>query len=362
MAVKLTDMNMDYEIEYEPPLDVFNFPIEPYEDWDASSDMTITLNSLSGTFAYDISGDIPGEDFTEQSGTVELGQEVSLPDTYGPISVYYSFDNYGEEYCEGYSDCIVIQGYQGSGSYYDYYYDTDYGGSDYNDYYYDDYDDDSSMMDDLDELKYFDAEAASEFNPVDIFMTSENYYSPDEGMIVQSDMSESDGGFPGVSGDGPMSSFDAASGAFGEMTMEPATQADVLNFKDTQRKDMEEQYSDIKEAESGDDSSMGIMFWIMIAAIAVVIVLIIVALRMKSKQKGSAQQPYYQPTGTQPQQPYPPQGPPPTQQQPYYQQQPPPAPPPQSPPSGPQSAPVQPAPQPQTPYPPPPAPPPPPGY
>ena len=45
----ITDWSASYEIYFNPPLDIFGFPIYDHESWSASSDMTIILNEFSGS-------------------------------------------------------------------------------------------------------------------------------------------------------------------------------------------------------------------------------------------------------------------------------------------------------------------------
>jgi len=293
MELTVEDMALEYVVEYEPPLDVFDFPISPDEQWSASSDMTITLNKIAGAITYDFAGKIPDSDFQPQSGSVELGKGLTLPDTFGPESVYYDFYNVGTGQTGNYKDCIIIM-----------------SGDAYEDYYYYDYYTrgvdtavDTSVeepmvtyeseepWDMLEGFENFDAEALTEFNPVNAFMISNAYYSPSAGMIVSSDISQSSESMP----------FDFSDGGFGllgdtgdiaDTSMKPVTKAEVDNFKNVQREDMEEQYQDYKEASEGSDSGLGSVFLWLIVIVVVVIVLIVAAMMVSRKKKGQEMPPY----------------------------------------------------------------------
>jgi hypothetical protein len=329
LSLSVTDFLLDYDVDFEPPLDIFDFPIEPYEEWTASSDMTVTLNDVGGTIKYDVSADVPDEDFQSESGTETIGQGLTLPDSYGPVSVYYEFENMGTADAGEYDDCIMIQGYEG--------YNYDYNG------YYDYYDastrggsieetsedsiqepSDSSPFSMFDEFGEFSAEDITEFNPMNSFLISKNYFSPEEGMIVQSEMTELTDSLPtGDMDAGPFSGLLGSGGGMDDFKMAPVPEKEVENFKTSQREAQESEYEDIKAGDTAEDP-YGSMFWLLIIiAVVVVVVLVLLAAVVMKKRK----RPYQPPPGPgvpQPPAPGYPQAPP----QDYYQGGTPPPPPP----------------------------------
>lgn len=282
ISIEATDISIDYDIDYEPPLDIFDFPIVPEEEWQASSDMTVTLNELSGTITYDISGNIPEEDITSESDTIKLGEGLVLPDTYGPVSVSYLFESVGTAIVGEYDDCMMIESYQ------------DYG---YDDYYYrrgeypadsvsasKEAETDDSPMDMLDDFEAFDAEAASDFNPFNMHILSKSYYSPTAGNVVQADLSETEDIPLGDMSDGPLGLM-GDTGGVSAMKMEPVSKNDVENFKNTQRKSQEDKYNDYKAGNSGDSGIGSTMLLALIGIIIVIVLLVIAAMMMKKKKQ-----------------------------------------------------------------------------
>lgn len=284
MTLTITDLHLDYDIDYEPPLDIFDFPIEPYEDWTASSDMTVTLNDLSGTIVYDISGDVPDEDFMTESGSVELGSDTSFPETYGPVSVYYSFSNQGMETIGDFGRCVMIEGEEDSYFNYDYgySYETSSGTSPFD---VTEKPSSSSIMSEFDD---FGAEEAGDLNPIGSIITGINYYSPEEGMIVQSDLSDSPMGSLASEFDSGMEMGDMMPGSMSDMTMEPVTKAEVQDFKDVQRPEQKNQYNEFKKGEVAEPEGKFVgstSFWLIIIAVIIVVVLIAAAGIIASKRK-----------------------------------------------------------------------------
>jgi hypothetical protein len=301
IKVTVEDLVLAYVVEYEAPLDIFDFPIYPEESWSASSDATITLNELDGTISYDMAGNIPDSDFEPSSGTENLGEGLSLPDTYGPEYVYYKFFNAGLGSVGEYDDCIMIMS---EDAYYDHYYDNYYrrGGetgsgsasgsdSEYN-VQSQEYESDEPW-DIVDEFDDFDAESLSEFNPLNMFLLSTNYFSPEAGMVVSSDVSESQESMPFDLSDGPASLL-GDTDEMADMQMEPVTKADVENFKTIQRGEMEEQYEDYREAAAGDETESNVLLWV-ILIVVVVVVLLVVAMMVSKSKKGQVPPSYQQP-------------------------------------------------------------------
>jgi hypothetical protein len=322
MAMTATDVDVDYDVDFEPPLDIFDFPIKPYESWEASSDMTITLNSVSGTVKHDVSGSVPGEDFPSESGTEKLGEGLNLPDTYGPIEVFYGFEN------QKINDdgTFVIQGEEDP--YYNYW--------DYN--YYGtrapieepvpgESDAVVKQQEDsfLPDFSDFNAEDIEEFNLWKNFILSTNYYSPDEGFIVSSEMSEDM--LPEL--DGPFGMADSSS-ALSDMKMEPVSKNDVTNFKNSQRDDMEKDYEEFKAGDEKESFFGSALFLLIIVAVIIVVILIVAAIFMAKKKKRESPPSYYPPGTAQapPPQQMPPQQAPAPMPPPGQQAPPPPPPPP----------------------------------
>ena len=334
ISAQITDLLVDFDVDFDPALDIFDFPIEPYESWSASSEMTLTLNKISGTISYNYDIDVPGEASESDSGTETFGSDLNLPDSYTQ-DVYYYFDNMGTANVGTYKDCIKIEGYESYYYNYDDYYDDYYytravdtgSGSGYEeDYYYEE--EESSFLDPSD-FSELDAEAMGEMNPLGSMTEGKNYYSPDAGMVVKSEMEgmgedimpDSDimGGMGGM--------FGAGSGALEDMTMEPVEYSEVTDFKTTKRDEQKKEYEEIKAGEKEEDKP----FWeeplylFMIIAVIIVVVLVVAALVI-SRRKKRMGPPQQMPPPPGYHQPPPPQS---TQQGDYYydQQQPPPPPP-----------------------------------
>ena len=323
MTATVTDMAVDYSVDFEPALDVFDFPIMSYESWSASSDMTITLDDLSGTIVYDFKGNIPDEEFEPQSGTINLGEGLTLPDVYGPVSVVYYFENLGSAGQIGsYDDAVIISGsedYYGYNNYYYYYtrsasVDTGYG--------YEDVYEEESSFGPFEDFEDFSADDLEEFNPMNMFIVGNRYYSPSAGMIVSTDMSGVSEALPGEMSDTPFGFMEGAMES-AELKMEPVTESEVAEFKNNQRPEMEQQYEEIKAGDEEDSSSM---MWLLLVAVVVVIVLVLAAFMVMKKKKAQSAPPGYygqpqyghygqyppqpQQQPQQPQQPNPPQRPP----------------------------------------------------
>jgi hypothetical protein len=330
MTTKFNFMNVrsNYDVEYDPPLDIFNFPIEPDEYWSASSIMTTTLNKISGRINYDITS--TGTEFpaTSMKDDIDLDQEISTPDTYGPVRVTYYFNNPGTKsinLLEGIkSECIIIEP------------DEDYWYHDYEDYDWSDTDSDSYVSD-MEEYDYeesstsmispilpfggpdandFDAESLE--SPIETSANSVNYYSEDKGNIVSYEPSdESSSSITSV----PYTSSD------GDTFAEPKTYSQVTTFKTEDRENYITKYSRSSGGGGAEEDSTWTLIIASITIAFLVFIVVIAAMKIAKKKRTQQQAPYTQtPSYSSPpaprSQPQPPQHPtyqPQPQPQPHYQ-------------------------------------------
>jgi hypothetical protein len=290
----ITDWSASYDILYNPPLNLFDFPIYQYDDWETYSEMTIILNHLSGTISYDMMMDDGYGTPESDKGTNVIGEGMSFPQTYGPESVDYSFrcsdieykrDTDGTE-----TECYLIEP--------DYWYYWDYYEDESMSNYWDVGAYMSMDMEDPSVIGSEEIEGYDQANPIDMMARSENWYSFDSSNFVAALPPEAE-------------ESDMFGGEEGEL--EAQTYSEVTTFNEITRNDIKADYEDYKasskDSSSGDDDA-GWLFWVFIIAIIVVVILIAVIFVWTRNRK--RQQAYYQ----QPQQPYP-------QNQPQAQYQPP---------------------------------------
>lgn len=343
MEYQFFNVQSEYVVEYNPPLDIFDFPIEPNEYWSASSSMTTTLNKISGKISYDMSTLGTEYPATSMRDDIDLAKEVSTPDTYGPVSVTYYFHNTGSKslnLLDGIkSECIIIEPDED-------YWDHDYDEyNDYEDYDYDGYAESgyekheiveyeevestsfispSVPVGDLLDTDEFDAESIE--NPVETSAMAKNYYSEDEGNIVSYEPSseESSSTFNSV----PYSSD------VDQLVAEPKTYEKVTNFKIEERDDLISEYS--RSSGGGGDDEGDSTWTVIITAITIALLVFIIAVVLAQVRKKRRVQYRYRTPATQTDYQYPSRSPTPTptttsypesvrpqmqppQEQPYYQ-------------------------------------------
>ncbi len=289
----IKDWSASYDILYNPPIDIFDFPINKYDSWSTYSDMTIILNQLSGSITYDIMMDYGYGTPETDKGTNVIGEGMSFPQTYGPEEVDYSFYCSDTEYKKD-TDGTETECYQIEPGYYGYW--DDY----YDDEILSNYWDASSYMsmdmDDPSVIGTEEIEGYDQANPIDTMARSESWYSFDSMNVVAATPPEADES--GMFGDG-------------EDELEAQTYSEVTTFKEVTRDDIKSDYEDYKASSkdsSDSDDESDWLFWVFLIAIIVVVILVAVIgiwTRNRKRQRG-----YYQ------QQPGQPQGQPPAQYQP----------------------------------------------
>jgi hypothetical protein len=277
----ITDWSASYDIIYNPPLNFFEFPIYKYDTWSASADMTLILNQLSGTITYDYSMDYGYGTPQSDQGTVQIGDDLSLPQTFGPEWIDYSFrcsdidekpDTDGTE-----TDCYLIEPY----GYWGYWDDYEEGGL-LSNYWeasaYVDMDMESPSVIGMEDIGGNDQP-----NPIDAMARAENWYSFDSANVVSFTPPEAD-----------------ESGMFaeGEDELEAQTYNEVTTFKEVTRDDIKSDYEDykasIKESSDSDDENSWLFWVFLIAVIIVVILVLVIALwaRKRKRQRTYWQQQY----------------------------------------------------------------------
>jgi hypothetical protein len=282
MNYKLENMAAKFDVEYNPPLDIFDFPIEPNEYWSASSSVTQTLKSISGIGSYDMTMKSPEspQEFT-MSDDFNLGEEITTPDVYGPTQVTYYFYYSGTDsvtMANGINEeCHIIEP------------DEDYWYRDYNYTYYDNYYDESSYsssssympgvpIDPYGSSELFDMDAENMENPVETIANAENYYSEDEGNIISYKPSSDSSNL--AYSTVPFSTSEEAA------SVSPKTYAEVNEFKSTKRDEMKTNYP--KPAGAGEKSNDD-MTWtfLIIAVIAgfLVFLILIIAIHVSKKKR-----------------------------------------------------------------------------
>lgn len=277
-----------YDVVYDPPLDIFNFPIEPDESWSASSKMTQTLHEMTGKLSYSMSMVSPDYPSTSMDDEIDFSNEISTPDTYGPVTVRYYFSNSGIKsltLANGISsECIIIEPDENYW-YNDYgFMDDDSDGYSNGTYEYEESSSSSIMpsfsipgMDETPSPDDFDAESLD--NPIETTAGSTNYYSEDEGNIVSLKPSEDD------SGDSFYPSTSSLSSSDEQSRMESLSYDDVTTFKTQGREDMKNKYPNI--AVSGGDNEDEASNWtiIFIVMTVVFIALIITGMVISNSKK-----------------------------------------------------------------------------
>ena len=297
------NVNARSEVTYDPPLDIFDFPIEPDESWTARSMMTQTLTKLSGRISYDISMEVPDLPATSMKEEMDLGSEVTTPDIYGPVCVSYDFYNSGLKNIDLLngmnSECLIIESSDD-----EWYFDYD----EYDEYDDDNdkeiYEEDDSDRDRDDEMiakeesisssfsimppspsplplpfndgsSDFDLEAESMYNPIDSSANSKNYYSPDEGNIISYEPSD----------ENAIGSVSAAPfSTTNEKTLvTPKTYNEVTNFKTKDRAEMKNRYP--RNSGSGTDNDFEALTIMMIGITAVFVIILIVTIMIQNSRK-----------------------------------------------------------------------------
>jgi len=144
MMAKSSNILAEFEMDFEPPLDIFDFPIEDGESWSAESSVTSRITNVEGKIDYKVdvtvSGDLKDEmdpedlEDLQDSGSENIGADFEPEE----FTDYISLDFEAEEGPKGFEDLWLISGSDANDWDYDDYYD------DYDDYYDDiDYESDS---------------------------------------------------------------------------------------------------------------------------------------------------------------------------------------------------------------------------
>lgn len=327
-SFQFDNIYVESDVAYNPPLDIFDFPIEPDESWSASAEMTKTISKISGKISYEMSTEIPDYPSQPEKEVIDLSKEISTPDIYGPVSVTYYFDNSGTDtitLATGMNtECFIIE----SDDYYDdYFYDDDYDSYNSGKKAYE-VESSSSLIPspvDSGDLVASDFEADSMDTPVEVMAESTNYYSEDEDFIVSTEP-------PNDSSNLEYSSTPFSSSE--EIRMTPRTYEDVSKFKTVGRENMLNSYSKPTDGKDDDRDSESTWTMIIIGITAIFVISLIVAMGIQVARKRKpvkAQTPSVQPPWSQAQ-PQPQATPqyshpdpyytrPQPQPQPYYQQQ-----------------------------------------
>ncbi len=284
MSYGVVGFNADFEVEYNPPLDIFDFPIEPNEYWSATSNVTKTLNTIGGKAYLNAKMSGPNVPNTNMDNDVDLGEEIYTPDVYGPFRETYYFYNPDTESIRlsngKYTECSIIEPDEG-------YWDDYYGWKDYD---YDGY----SGMEEYEESSYYspypgldvpdisgayDFDAETMTSPIETTVSSKNYYSEEKGNIIsyKQSASESNSGFLSA----PIPSSD------GDILASPKTYSEVTDFKTVKREEMKNKYPNTMNTggdEKGDDPTWTVLI---IAMIAIFLLVVILGGAIYAKKKGS---------------------------------------------------------------------------
>jgi hypothetical protein len=239
------DIKLTLNMEFDPPLDIFNFPIEEDEGWWAESMVTV-----SGAYEGVVDADgIPEEIMEEMAEEnvvfplileeldtgIDEVKEGAILESEFPLSIPMACTGTETvELADGSSrEAYVIQFGEEEDDYYEEYYDDD-------EYYYDD-----------DDWEYYEEEEDYGSALSDIKFL----YCPDEGFFVSAQM---EGMGDGLGLDGMTDSMD------------------TFELKPMDTDDAEKNMGVFKGESSSDDDGPGIFLWGLIVA-AVIVVLVIIA-------------------------------------------------------------------------------------
>ena len=293
------DATISVTVTFDPPLDIFDFPIEVGESWDVYSTATYSGNVKAHFDAKGLPKEMEEEIKNETGESLPLNMETPIPQGSYPVDLHLK--------CTGTKEITLPNGQT----------TTVYVIVPDDSYYYDPWEDDT-----WDDWEYY----AYPMEPSD---QVELYYSPDEGFIVGQNMNM---GIP--------SDLTGGMGMGGSMTSEPVT----FTLEPMTESEAEDGMNDIQKM----PFRMNMLMWLLlIVVIAIVVIAVVMGIRRKRRKAqmmappgyapgapGYGQQPY--PQYPQPPQQYPPQQYPPQQPPQGYQQ-----PPQQYPPQGPQAQPYQ---------------------
>ncbi len=295
------NINAKFKVEYDEPLDIFDFPIIPGEHWSASSKMTKTLTRITGKISYDMSINSPTLPVTQMSDNIDLGEEIETPDTYGPIQVTYYFHNPGTESIKLstmlISECYIIEP--------DEEYEYDYEDTSFEDYEYDKekYDEEEYY---LEESSYstssliapmplsiggsgediFDAESIE--TPVESTVKSKNYFSESDGNIISYESSSEESGF--AYGTPSIPTMD------NKLRVTPKTYNEVSTFKSKGRAEMLSRHPR-PYSKSGDGNNNDLIWTIIIISLIILFLIIVISviaahIIRKKKYAESSRYPY----------------------------------------------------------------------
>ena len=305
--LKMEDVKIDFIKEYDPPVDIFEYPLDEYDYWYGDSSTTFEITDASGTITYDVKlkaeSNMDEDENIDEEGVIYLSKEM-FDDTEYEYELEFSGDSYDTEYVENLDGekekCTVIE--------FDAY---SYGGYDYWDYDEDgpggivEYKEESSE----DELlgDFSDAGTFSEIGYVNMLSGGDFYDSENEGYVIQEDLM----GLEGVGmNDGTVTEMAMPIGAGGmfldgdeltddevaDLTLRPKEYRELSEFRDGGREDIRSTFNDYKREYGKDDQGSvmenGLIYSII--AVIVIIVLVIIAAKIvirRSKGKRVAQAP-----------------------------------------------------------------------
>lgn len=349
--IQYEDVTVDFIIEYDPPLELFEYPFDEYDYWYTDSSVKFTVTDASGTIYYDISlsSSIDFMDSIKENGEIVLSKD-DFTDTTESYNIEISGESSGTEQVVmpdgSVTDCYEIELEK----------DKSYG---YNGYYpetgyYEKPESSYTSIDgssDFDEDEFLDAGSYSDMGYVSTITSGNLYYSEDESYVVQEQMTDLD--FVNI-GDSDIESSTASSflgpGLFSgdgmvnedvaDTTLKPREYRQLESFRDDSRSEMKSEYESIKKNQetSNPASKMDNLVLYSVVSVIVLLVLVIICASIlikrkkarKAREQSAAVSPQTQPGavpavyhGTQMHYPQPVPAPAPQPQpQPYYQQQP----------------------------------------
>jgi hypothetical protein len=281
MTYEIEGFYAKFDVVFDDPLDIYDFPIEPYEDWTATSMMTKRLMDLRGRIACEMNANYPYEPTSSVNFEMNLAEEIQTPDIYGPVEVTFEFSNYGSDalrLANGISsDCWIIESD-------DYWYDDD------DDYDYDSFEDYSSSsllgpdvslpMDDPSDGFDYDAETIE--TPVEATAKATNYYSEEDRNIVSyepsydsSDLSSSIDSFPSTSYDEP--------------SITPTSYSEVTTFKAGGRDRLLSKYpketKSTRDKPNDDENPTNMIIFGVLIAIVMIAILAAIGIQISKKRK-----------------------------------------------------------------------------
>jgi hypothetical protein len=281
LAVKTTDAGMSFGTTYDPPLDMFDFPIYDGETWESCSDVTTEYRSASGKITYDVHvkpwgdfGDMMDMEEMDMSVTEDLGSSFETSSATEEVcySFFADFDPEGAP--SGLEDLWEITGEE------DFYED---GG------FYED-EDSIAALSGLGLLGIADSTDLAGFDPVSSMAGSVNFYDPDQKFFVASGMDEigqlesldSLGALAGTDTGSPLDYTDDT------MISQSTTSAAVTSYSDGGRQAQRDRAdAALDEMEVAEEEGLDAR-WAYIATFAVIIVALLAIAFMWSRRRKKA--------------------------------------------------------------------------